>query len=135
MQEAVGGTDESIQVAAQWGGTGVDVTDHVVLQYPDCMATLTASIVAPMEDKLIVYGRQGRIVLPTPHYGNQAYLYDRNGNLLEHFQDQDTENGFTYEIQEAMDCIRGGRLQSQAASWDMTIRCTELFDRIQATRV
>lgn len=130
----MGRNPSGIQVAANWGETGVDVTDHVVLQYPDCMASLTASIAAPIEDKLVVYGSQGRIVLPAPHYGNQAFWYDRKGELAEHFRDQVTENGFTYEIQEVMDCVRAGRLQSAGASWDMTVGCSELFDRIQATR-
>ena len=130
----MGQDPKGIQAAARWGETGVDVTDHVVLQYPECMAALTASIVAPIEDRLIVYGSQGRIVLPAPHYGKEAFLYDRKGGLEEHFRDQSTVDGFTYEIQEAMDCIRSGRLQSSAASWDMTIGCSELFDQIQATR-
>lgn len=129
----MGGSPIACQAAAKWGETGVDVTDHVVLQYPECMAALTASIVAPMEDKLIVYGSQGKIVLPSPHYGREAFLYDRRGELSEHFRDQATQNGFTYEIQEAMDCIRAGRLQSRTASWEMTTQCAELFDKIQAT--
>lgn len=130
----MGQSPSGIQVSARWGETGVDVTDHVVLQYPGCMATLTASIVAPIEDKLIVYGSQGRIVLPAPHYGNEAFLYDRKGELAEHFRDQVTQNGFTYEIQEVMDCVRAGRLQSPTASWEMTTQCAELFDRIEATK-
>ncbi len=130
----MGQSPSGIQVAARWGETGVDVTDHVVLQYPDCMATLTASIVASMEDRLVVYGSQGRIVLPAPHYGSEAFLYDAKGELTEHFRDQVTQNGFTYEIQEVMDCIRAGRLQSPTASWEMTTRCAELFDRIEATK-
>lgn len=134
VSHILGREPERIQVSAQWGETGVDVTDHVVLQYPDCMATLTASIVADMEDRLAVYGSQGRIVLPAPHYGREAFLYDRGGGLAEQFTDRATQNGFTYEIQEAMDCIRAGRLQSPVASWEMTTRCAELFDRIWETR-
>lgn len=33
-----------------------------------------------------------------------------------------------------MDCIRAGRIQSPTASWEMTTRCAELFDRIEATK-
>ena len=121
-------------VAAMWGKTGVDETDHVVLRYPDCMAVLTTSIVAPIEEKLVVYGSEGRIVLPTPHYGSEAFLYDKAGKLTEHFKDQVTENGFTYEVQETIGCIRAGKLSSDVASWERTMECAELFDRIEGTR-
>ncbi len=120
-----------IQVAVMRGETGVDVTDHVVLQYPDCMASLTASIVAPMDDRLAVYGSGGRIVLPLPHHGSEALLYDKEGMLAEHFLDRVTENGFTYEIREAVDCIRAGKVQSDTAPWKMTADCAALFDRIE----
>ena len=124
----------AIWAEAMWGKTGVDETDHVVLRYPDCMAVLTASIVAPIEEKLVVYGSEGRIVLPVPHHGSEAFLYDKAGKLAEHFKDQVTENGFIYEVQEAMDCIRAGKLSSDVASWERTMECAELFDRIEETR-
>lgn len=123
----------AVQVSAMWGETGVDETDHVVLHYPDSMATLTTSIVAPIEERLVVYGSEGRIVLPVPHYGSEAFLYDKAKNLVEHFTDQVTENGFTYEVQEAMECIRAGKLSSDVASWERTMECAELFDRIEET--
>lgn len=120
-----------IQVAVMRGETGVDVTDHVALRYPDCIASLTASIVAPIEDKLAVYGSEGRIVLPLPHHGSEAFLYDKAGTVTEHFQDQVTENGFTYEVQEVVDCIRAGRVRSDVVPWKTTIDCAVLFDRIE----
>lgn len=124
----------AVQAAAVWGKTGVDETDHVMLRYEDCMAALTTSIAAPIEEKLVVYGSEGRIVLPTPHYGSEAFLYDKAGKLIEHFKDQVTENGFTYEVQEVMDCIRAGKLSSDVATWERTVECAELFDRIEETR-
>ena len=38
------GQENSLQASAVWGPTGVDVTDHVLLQYPELCASLTASL-------------------------------------------------------------------------------------------
>lgn len=122
-----------MQVSAVWGETGVDETDHVTLIYPDCIVAMTASIAAPMEEKMVIYGSGGKIVLPLPHVGSEAFLYGRDQELKEHFRDEITENGFTYEIREAMDCIRAGRLESGTASWERTLECAALFDRIGET--
>lgn len=121
---------EKTSVSAVLGDTGVTVTEHVVLQYPDLLATLTTSIVTGLEERLVVCGGRGKIVLPHPHYGKEAFLYGADGELLEHFVDQKTENGFTYEIREAMDCIRGGKIESPIVPHRITTECAALFDQI-----
>ena len=57
---------------------------------------------------MVIYGRFGKIVLPHPHYASEAYLYGNDGELKEHFVDQETKNGFVYEIQDAIRCIQSG---------------------------
>lgn len=119
-------------VSVVQGDTGVTVTEHVVLRYPNMLATLTTSLVAELEDHLVVCGSKGRIVLPNPHYGNEAFLYDADGRLAAHFTDKETENGFTYEICEAMSCIRAGKIESPMVPHALTAECAALFDRISA---
>lgn len=118
------------RVASLWDDTGVNVTDHILLLYEDKMAELKASIIAPMEEKMILYGREGKIVLPVPHYPDEAYLYDRKGKLVEHFIDTETENGFVYEIREAVCCIREGKIESSVASHEITRKCARMFGKI-----
>lgn len=114
------------------GKTGVTVTEHVVLHYEDMLATLTTSLVAGMEDRLVIYGSQGRILLPNPHYGSEAFLYGSDGQLMEHFIDGKTVNGFTYEILEAMACIQAGKIESPVVPHRITTECAALFDQIAA---
>lgn len=125
---------KNMYVSAYWGATGVDVTDHILLEYPDMMASLQTSFAAPMEERLVIYGREGRIVLPRPHVASEALLFDKTGNLLEHFQDVITQNGFVYQIAEVMRCIREGRLESSVVPHSATLDCAEVFDRIMETR-
>ncbi len=123
------------QEAVIWEDTGVDLTEHVTLHYPNAIASLTTSFAAPLEEKMILYGEKGKIILPTPHYASEAFLYDENRQLTEHFRDEVTENGFVYQALEVMECIHSGKLESSVVPWACTLSCAELFDRILATKM
>ena len=124
---------DEVQVAAVWGPTGVDVTDHVVLRYGDVMASLTGSFAADLDGKAVIYGDGGKIVMAHPHHGSEAFLYPSDGGEAVYFHDTDTQNGFVYEIQEAMDCIRAGKVESEVVPHSLTLDCARLFDRIMMT--
>lgn len=123
-----------IQASAVWEDTGVDLTDHVMLRYPDAIASLTATFGAAFDEHLMLTGPEGRIVLPHPHYASEAYLYSPTGELVEHFKDNETENGFVYEIQEVMDCVRAGKTESHVVPHESTLMCARIFDKIDSTK-
>lgn len=124
----------SMRVSDIWEETGVEVSDYIVLKYKHILASQNASFVAPMETRMILYGEKGKIVIFHPHYANEAFLYDKDDKLWEHYQDQRTMNGFVYEIREVMDCIRNDRIESSMVPHELTIRCIQMFDAILDTR-
>ena len=79
---------------------------------------------------MALYGRKGKIIWPNPHFSSECFLYDQDGTLVEHFVDKETENGFTYELEETIRCIGQGLLESQVVPWKDTLECARLFDRI-----
>jgi len=130
----LGGDVRKSQEAVIWEDTGVDLTEHITLYYPKAIAALTTSFAAPLEEKMVLYGSRGKIILPTPHYASEAFLYDGEKRLVEHFKDETTENGFVYQAVEVMECIRNHRTESSVVPWACTLSCAELFDRILATK-
>lgn len=124
----------SIAVNATWDASGVDASNHVSIAFEHTLATLMTSFVTKMDDRLVLFGRSGKIVLPRPHCSSECFLYDVSGTLLEHFTDTQTQNGFTYEIEEAMRCIREGLAQSPVVPHSDTLDCAKLFDLIDATK-
>lgn len=128
------GKIEEISVSAVWEDTGVDLTNHVTLRYPGAIASLATSFAAPMEDRMVIYGERGKILLPNPHFAGEVFLYNKENELTGHYRDEQTENGFTYEVQEAMDCIRSGKTESRIVPQESTLECAKLFDLIAATR-
>ncbi|MDY3917434.1 MAG: Gfo/Idh/MocA family oxidoreductase [Candidatus Limivivens sp.] len=123
-----------MDVSVTWGETGVDLVDHISMEFEHMQADLMASFVTKMEDRMVIYGRKGKIILPAPHYASECLLYDETGALAEHFTDTVTENGFVYEAADVIRCIRAGKLQSETVPWEDTRACARLFDRIAQTR-
>lgn len=126
----VGQPARDLAVFADRSGSGVDATDHVFARFGGVMASLTTTFAARMDQRMILSGSRGRIVIPSPHTAMECMLYDETGAEAEHFRDTETENGFVYEIREVMDCVRKGCLQSRVNPWEDTIACAEVFDRI-----
>ncbi len=125
---------EKAEVYPIWGETGVDATEHVVLRFPTAIAALTCSFQVPMEDRLVVYGTDGKVVIPLPHYTREAYLYNKKKELVDCLKDDFTVNGFTYEIQETVNCIRQNKYESEVVPHQSTLECSKLFDMLEERR-
>lgn len=120
-----------ITAFARRGETGVDVTDHVFIEFTDTMAELTTTFAARMEEKMTISGPKGRIVIPAPHKATGCFLCHEDGET-EEFTDEKTRNGFVYEIEEVIKCVKKGCIESKVNPWADTIACAELFDLINA---
>lgn len=118
-----------IDVATDWR-YNVDVTDHVVLHYDHSLATMTTSFVAALGNQLVIYGDAGKIVIPNANDCKEAFLYDGNNQLVEHYQDEATQNGFTYEIKEVINCVYQNKLESPIVPHQLTIASARLYDQI-----
>lgn len=122
------------QVSALWDESGVDTLNHAVLRYENTLASMTTSILNPLEERLILYGEEGKIVVPSSHFASNAYLYDKTGALVEHFKDDVTENGFYYEVKEAMECVLAGKLESDVVPLSVTLDSVRFYEKIYAAK-
>ncbi len=125
---------EIVSVSAVQGETGVDMTEHITLRFPQAIASLTTSFACPLKEGMVINGSKGRIVIPHPHYANEAFLYDSDSQLTEHYRDTETQNGFTYEIEEVMRCVREGQIESPVVPHQETTDCAKLFDLIMQAK-
>ena len=123
-----------MQVNAIWGETGVDVTTNVVLKYDEVLASLSTSFETPLREHMTVYGEKGVIELIQPHMTHAASLYDISRNKVEEYKEAETRDGFVYEIQEVIDCVRAGKYESDGVPHQCTLDCAELFDLVGQTK-
>lgn len=110
--------------------TGVDAAELISIRFSDAIAALKTSFLAPMEECMILYGTEGKIIVPKPHTAKDAYLYNRENKEIEHFQDTGTLHGFVYEINEMIKCVRNGKTESETVPHELTLECARLFDEI-----
>lgn len=112
--------------------TGVDASELVAMRAGDCLCTLRTSFNAPVSEGLTLIGERGRIHVPHPHFASEALLYDASGKLAERYIDEATQNGFVYEIEEVVRCVREGRVESAVQPHSATLACAQLFDLISS---
>ncbi|MBQ8642274.1 MAG: Gfo/Idh/MocA family oxidoreductase [Clostridia bacterium] len=107
--------------------TGVDENVSMLLRYPSCDASIQCLISCSTDEVTVINGTKGYIVIPTTHRGNTCILYSDSLQETERFRLL-YENGFTFEVSEAVRCIREGRLTSDVIPPSSTIECARIFD-------
>lgn len=123
---------EITDIRAEFDADGVDLDVTLDLKYGNITARQENSMIRELQEDFAVAGTRGKIVIPHPHWGNDAYLYDAEGKEIEHFR-ADVPNGFVFEIGETVDCVRSGAVESCVVPHELTLRAAKLYDRIKAS--
>ncbi|MCL2512848.1 MAG: Gfo/Idh/MocA family oxidoreductase [Oscillospiraceae bacterium] len=110
------------------GDTGVDVTDTVMLDFDGCAASLHTTFMASLPGSAAIYGTEGHIMVPRIIHSGESVLY-RGGEVAERFE-VNVENGFIYEIEETVRCVREGLTESPVVPHADTLLCCEIFDEV-----
>lgn len=117
----------SVQKMVQEHSTGVDDLISLNLRLENSFANIQCSFTTKLPENAYLYGDKGYIYIPKIHFGTDAYLYDLEDNLIESFQGKE-ENGFIYEVKEAVSCIKAGHCESEICPHSMTLETCKIFD-------
>ncbi len=109
--------------------TGVDERVTMILRFPSCDAALQCMINGNAKEGVVLNGTDGYIEIPFVTGGYHVRLYDSGRNLVEEFYEK-WENGFVYEIEETVRCIREGRLTSDVMPPEDTVACAAIYEKI-----
>ncbi|MEG0693189.1 MAG: Gfo/Idh/MocA family oxidoreductase [Oscillospiraceae bacterium] len=118
---------KNVQSVITYTNEGVDKVDSITLSFDNCVSNLQCIITCNVDSEMNIYGTHGRINIKNPLFADKATLYDSNGIVLEEFYAR-RDNGFEYEIQEVIDCVKAGKLESDVIPHKDTIQCAEIFD-------
>ncbi len=111
--------------------TGVDATEQVTLTFEDgVVASLMATLMCQTDETITVCGDKGRIEIPNAHYAWENIRYELDKSKTHRFLDTETKNGFTYEAQHFIDCVRAGKMDSEVIPHETTLAFAELADRV-----
>jgi dihydrodiol dehydrogenase / D-xylose 1-dehydrogenase (NADP) len=127
------GRPASIVSLATMGRTGVDDQSATVFRYPQGeIACLYTAMGALTPTEALLTGTQGRLRLHSPFYQTDDLTLSLSGRKERSFHQRRTGNGLHYEALEVMDCMRQGRLESDAMPLDESLAIMETLDSIRA---
>lgn len=131
-QLAIRSAPTQIQALAGMSATGVDEWISVSLAYPDGpFARFACGFVAAGTNSLTIAGERGTIRVPAPFLCAQSAVCASDGEESA-FEGPFLGEGFEFEINEAMRCLRAGELESPLIPLDDTLATMELMDQIRA---
>jgi dihydrodiol dehydrogenase / D-xylose 1-dehydrogenase (NADP) len=132
-----GSQPESFTIASQLGDTGVDEHDETTLAYTGGRSsTFTISMTTRLNNDLTILGTTGRISIhPMFWNATQATLISNTG-LAAPDQQRTLTRGFRatgleYEIEEAVDCILQGEIESPRMPLGDTLDTMKLMDQLR----
>jgi predicted dehydrogenase len=114
------------------GETGVDLFTAVSLQYQNgTISQLSSNFISNNANEFTIYGSKGSITIHAPYWGaSKATLTTPNQQLTIDMPHR--ANGFEYETEEAMRCVRAGLIESPTMSHADTLATMHLMDSIRA---
>lgn len=121
---------DAIQSNLVMNSAGTDAIDTIILRKGNAVAQLTTAIGAAMPVFGGIYGTKGHI--DVPDFKNpQAFTVCVDGEEPYTVKQPFEVNGFEYEIREAMNCVREGRLESGVMTPEQSIATMAIMDEIR----
>jgi predicted dehydrogenase len=120
---------EDIEVVARKAPTGVDDEVEMVFNYPDCVATLSASFRRNLPNCATITGVEGHIVIPEFWRARECQLF-QSGKQVDSFTDPRESIGLNYETIAVGEDLAAGRCQSINMPWSATRRFQAQMKRV-----
>lgn len=125
-----GNSPESITSSSYIGKTGVDENVSITLNYElGKQSQLYGAINLPTRREANIIGTEGRICIPkfSNAYTATIVINEKEEKIEMPF----SINGFEYQIQEVVKCLKEGKLQSEIMSWKDSIEIMRIMDSIK----
>ena len=135
LQAALGACPEpdSISATGLLGPTGVDHRVAASLQFPGgIVSQFQCGLDGAADNSLRIFGERGVITVPERFWEGTTATLQRTGQPLETAHRPFRINGFEGEIQEAMECISRGEVESAVMPHADTVTIAAWMDRIRA---
>jgi len=112
---------------------GIDLEEALVAIYEDRAAFLFSSFKENRVNDALIIGTEGWIKIEGFHRTERALIYATDGSLIQEIYYPHIVNGLEYEIQEVIQCINEGKLESSVMPAIETISIMEQLDEIRET--
>ena len=111
--------------------TGVDDLCGVMLQYPNgSISQLFSSFQLETNQEAVIYGEKGHLQLKPFWNGTAVALHTDAGEECLEFPFR--KNGFEYEVEEVVKCVKNQQIESEAVPHQLSIEIAGILDEIIA---
>lgn len=128
----LGGDIKHTSGKAFYNSAGADLVNRISLDYEDFTATILATLSASPPNNLLVAGSEGCISIPS-FIGGEKLIFCRYGEEPQSYLFP-YENGFQFEINDFVNCIIDGKIESSVVPAKDTIQCAGIFDVVLNSR-
>jgi predicted dehydrogenase len=131
MSQFVMGRDPaSILADGIVGETGVDERSSGLLNYGGPVSMFTSNFQAQTANDMTISGTKGSIVIDAEFWAAKKATLTIHGGETTVIEKPFRASGFEYQIEEAMSCIRAGKLQSDVIPWKDTLGNMRTMDQM-----
>jgi len=127
------GPPVGVATLAHLGETGVDEQAAMVLSYDEGrLAILYTAVRTTTPHEAVIMGTEGWIRIHAPYWKATKMTLWRSREDEELIEIPFEGNGYNYEAEEVMTCLREGRLESDGMTLDESLAIMHTMDRIRA---
>jgi predicted dehydrogenase len=118
---------------AHLGRTGVDEQSAIILGYDNGqLAVLTCAVQIETAKEAVIYGTKGAIRIEPEFFCPTRAILSIQGKDEQIIKMPLEGNGYNYEAEEVMRCLRAGKLESDIMPLDETLSIVKTMDEIRA---
>jgi predicted dehydrogenase len=127
------GEPTEIVSQAHLGETGVDEQAAIIFKYAGGqLAQLSCAVRTETPQEAVIMGTKGMIKIAPTWWKPERFTLKASGQSEQVFELPFTGNGYNYEAQEVMNCLRAGLLESPTMPLDETLTIVRTLDAIRA---
>lgn len=127
------GAPTEIVSQAHLGETGVDEQTAMIFKYAGGqLAQLSCAVRTETPQEAVIMGTKGMIKIAPTWWKPERFTVKRAGQSEQVFELPFTGNGYNYEAQEVMNCLRAGLLESPTMPLDETLTIMRTLDAVRA---
>ncbi|MBL7471543.1 Gfo/Idh/MocA family protein [Robertkochia sediminum] len=124
------GMPEKISAQSRFFHTGAEIQTSMILHHPWAQSVLHSSFAHTSDNRANICGEEGQIIVDPFWFQTTGFTLTREGKS-QPFSFPLNGKGYTYEIEEVHQCIRGGKTESELWSHKDTLNLISLLDRIR----
>lgn len=110
--------------------TGADLQTAAILKYGSGLANISCGFRSASDMVAKIYGTEGKIFIDKVWHESEGYRIEKDEDVVA-FSLPKNGKGFTYEIQECVDCIQKGWIESKKWSHQDSLNLISICDEIR----